>query len=95
MLLLAGGPSAIIPVKSSRGGRMVREQKQLLYIYDGDQTKLDDVELDIDGELRVPEKQNIIERKGRKWEVIQITKTTATDGRLPVYQVYLRSHGVH
>jgi hypothetical protein len=73
---------------------MVREQKQLLYIYDGDQTKLGDVELDIDGELRVPENHNVIERKGKKWEVMQITKTTATDGRLPVYQIYLRTYGV-
>lgn len=74
---------------------MAGEQKQLLYISDGDQTKLDDVELDIDGELRVPEKHEIIERKGKRWEVIQISKTTAPDGRLPVYQIYLRSQGVH
>ena len=73
---------------------MAREQKQLLYIYDGDQTKLDDIEIDIDGELRVPEKHDIIERKGKAWEVIQITKETALDGRLPVYQIYLRTHPV-
>lgn len=74
---------------------MAREQKQLLYIYNGDQTKLDDVEPDLTGDLRVPEKHEIIERKGKRWEAIQITKVTATDGRLPVYQIYLRTHGVH
>jgi hypothetical protein len=73
---------------------MVRERKQLLYIYDGDQTKLDDVEVDMDGELQIPEQHNVIERKDKKWEVIQITKTTATDGRLPVYQIYLRTYRV-
>ena len=45
---------------------MAREQKQLLYIYDGDQAKLDDVEADIDGDLRVREKHEIIGRKGNK-----------------------------
>lgn len=71
---------------------MSHEQKQLLYIYDGDQTKLDDVQPDIEGELPVPEKHEIIERKGKRWEVVQITKVTATDGRLPVYQIYLRAY---
>lgn len=68
--------------------------KQLQYIYDGDQTILDDVELDADGELPIPQKDEIVERKGKSWAVVEVLKLTAMDGRLPVYQVFLRTHSV-
>ena len=74
---------------------MPSEPKQLLYIYNGDQSKLDDVQVDVTGEMRVPEKHEVLERARKqvgKW--FQITTVTATDGRLPVYQVYLKTYTV-
>lgn len=58
----------------------------------GDQTKLDDVEADMDGELPIPGKVGIVERQGKSLAVVHVVKVTAMDDRLPVYQGFLRTH---
>jgi hypothetical protein len=64
-----------------------QSSKQLVYRYNGDETT-DEVELDMLGELSIPEKGSLIERKGHRWKVVHvIVEQLAT--AVPVYRVFL------
>lgn len=64
------------------------EKKQIAYHYDS-VFKDEDTQVDTDGSLRVPEKGQIIEKRGERWNVVHVTVEHRSDGSLPVHKVYL------
>ena len=64
--------------------------KQLVYYYNGDQTK-PDVEQDLMGEVIIPANGSVIMRAGKPWEVVIVNEERFSDGRLPVFKIFLRT----
>jgi len=64
------------------------EKKQIAYYYD---TKFNeqDTQIDMDGDLSVPEKGQVLEKHGRRWKVEAVMTSYGGDGSLPVHKVYL------
>ncbi len=70
---------------------MLRSSKQLLYIYDGDQSKPDVVQ-DAEGEIPVPQQHAIVTRNGYQWKVVAVNEenTVAGPKAWPVFRVFLQ-----
>jgi hypothetical protein len=62
--------------------------KQVVYYYDGNQAK-PDVEPDLLGNVLVPANGSLITRHGKSWKVARVIEDLASDGRLPVFKVFL------
>lgn len=67
----------------------VGKPKQIVYRYDGDAASEEPV-TDFDGEVRVPQKDEIVRRKGKDWKVVAVNEQTSSDGRIPVHRVFLQ-----
>lgn len=70
---------------------MLRWSKQVVYIYDGDQSKAD-VEEDPEGDVPVPPQHSIINRKGHVWKVVAVNEESTVSGpkAWPVFRVFLQ-----
>jgi hypothetical protein len=64
------------------------ETKQVVFYYDGE-VNPGDTQVDSDGELAVPKKEEIIEKHGQKWRVTFVQNAVGSNGEFPVYKVYL------
>lgn len=64
--------------------------RQFVYRYDGD-PKTDEVVPDLEGQVPVPQKGNVIKRKGKTWKVVDVhTEQLLTNPpAIPVYRVFL------
>jgi hypothetical protein len=64
------------------------ETKQIVFYYDGE-IKPEDTQVDSDGKLAVPNKEQIIEMHGQKWRVTFVQHEIGGNREMPVYKVYL------
>jgi hypothetical protein len=53
----------------------VKHAKQIVFQYNGDPTT-EEIDLDMDGDKYVPEQGSFIERKGKRWKVVQVNVET-------------------
>lgn len=72
---------------------MLRNQdsaKQIVFRYNGEPAS-DEVEVDLGGDIRIPQKGDVIERKGKRWKVVQVNTETSLNakGPIPVVRVFL------
>jgi hypothetical protein len=67
-----------------------KNAKQMVYRYNGDATS-DEVEVDRDGEITVPERDQIVMRKDKRWKVVHVITevTVAGPQAIPVVRVFL------
>ena len=68
----------------------MKPAKQIVFRYNGDPAT-EEIDLDMDGEKSVPEKGSVIERKGKRWRVVQVnTETSAGEPfQAPIHRVFL------
>jgi hypothetical protein len=68
----------------------MKPAKQIVFRYNGDPAT-EEIDLDMDGDKSVPEKGSVIERKGKRWKVIQVnTETSASEPfQAPIHRVFL------
>ncbi len=64
-----------------------KNAKQFVYRYNGVEAS-QEVELDRDGEIRVPMQGDIITRKGKEWKVVAVI-VEQTPPAIPVVRVFL------
>jgi hypothetical protein len=69
----------------------MRNSKQIVYIYDGNSASGEIVQ-DPDGEIPIPEKHTVIERRGQRWSVVQIIEENTAVGpkTWPVFRIFLQ-----
>ena len=69
----------------------MRTAKQIVFRYDADPTT-EEIDLDMDGDKAVPEQGSFVERKGERWEVVQVNvETNVTEPfEVPIHRVFLR-----
>jgi hypothetical protein len=67
-----------------------KDAKQFVYRYNGVEAS-QEVELDRDGEVRVPKQGDLITRKGKEWKVVavMVEQTVAGPAAIPVVRVFL------
>jgi hypothetical protein len=61
--------------------------KQIVYRYNGD-PKSEEVDQDLYGGAAVPERDAVVERKGKSWRVVKVDIETSGKN-IPVYRIYL------
>jgi hypothetical protein len=61
---------------------------QIVYRYNADDSK-NDVVRDMVGEEVIPQKGQLIQRKGGTWRVVMVSTQTSSDGSVPVHFVSL------
>ncbi len=66
-----------------------KNAKQFLYRYNG--VEAPEEVVDGDGEIAVPKQGEIINRKGKKWKVVQVItqQTVAGNRAIPVVRIFL------
>ena len=64
--------------------------KQVVFRYNGNPTS-DELELDLDDEMVVPERNDLITLKSEQWKVIHVTKeeTITVPTAIPIVRIYL------
>ncbi len=64
--------------------------RQFVYRYDGDAGS-DEVEVDLQDEIPIPERNQVLQRKGKSWKValVQTERSVSHPPALPVYRVFL------
>lgn len=69
---------------------MIGFPRQIVFRYNGN-PEIDDVELDQFGEVQLPQKGSVVERKGQKWKVVEINiETSVTQpAMIPICRVFL------
>jgi hypothetical protein len=67
-----------------------KESKQIVYRYNGD-PKSDEVQPDLDGEIPIPQRDQIVMRNGKNWKVVQVnTETTVSVPKaVPIVRIFL------
>jgi hypothetical protein len=67
-----------------------KDAKQFVYRYNGD-LKSEEIEQDLDGEIAVPQKDQIIQRNGKSWKVVFVNTefSLSQSGPIPVVRVFL------
>ena len=67
-----------------------KDAKQFVYRYNGVQGS-EEVEPDLDGEIPVPQKDQVIARKGKNWKIVNvlIEESLSAKGPIPVVRVFL------
>jgi hypothetical protein len=68
----------------------VSAPKQIVYIYNGDATS-EESETDLQGNLPVPQKDEVVLRGGREWKVVNVVleQSIGDPKALPVYRSFL------
>jgi hypothetical protein len=65
------------------------EQRQIAYYYNGI-LKAEEVELDLDGDMKIPVEGEVLTRPDRKkWKVVKVMTRQDLGGALPIYMVYM------
>jgi len=63
--------------------------KQVVYRYNGDPTS-EEVEMDVDGNVPVPNRDTFLLRKGKRWKVVHVTEESVlSKGAVPVLRIFL------
>jgi len=68
---------------------VAKNAKQIVYRYNG-MAESDEVKVDLEGETRVPQKDEVLRRKEKSWRVVHVIEENAPDGRIPVFRVFLQ-----
>jgi hypothetical protein len=70
-------------------GRM-RTAKQIIFRYNGDPVT-EEIDLDMDGDKTVPKQGSFVDRKGKRWKVVQVNvERSATEPFVvPTFRVFL------
>jgi hypothetical protein len=68
----------------------MRAAKQIVFRYNDDPTS-EEIDLDMDGDKSVPEQGSLVERKGERWKVVQVSvETSVTEPfEVPIHRVFL------
>ena len=67
----------------------MRSVKQIVFRYNGD-PNTEESDLDMDGDKPVPKQGSLIERRGERWKVAQVSmQTSADEPAVPIYRVFL------
>ena len=66
----------------------MEKNKQIAYFYNSE-FNADDTQVDMDGDIGVPQKGEIIEKYGELWKVEIVMVDHSFSGALPVHRVYL------
>jgi hypothetical protein len=68
----------------------MRRAKQIVFRYNGDPTT-EESDLDMDGEKSVPKQGAVIERRGKRWKVVQVDMERSAEEpfAVPTYRVSL------
>jgi hypothetical protein len=62
--------------------------KQLVYRYNGVESS-EEVEVDLDGEIPIPNRGDIVLRNGKNWEAVHVTTQISSDGSMPIVRIFL------
>ena len=64
--------------------------RQFVYRYEGDPKSEEEV-ADLDGEIQIPKKDDVIERSGKNWKVVHVNteQLLSNPPAIPVYRVFL------
>ena len=64
--------------------------KQIAYYYNATLAE-DETVFDPDGDVAVPQKDEVLMRRGRRWKVVHVNTEVSTSARgpIPVHRVYL------
>jgi hypothetical protein len=62
--------------------------KQLSYFF-GSLLRDKETIVDYNGSIDLPQKGDVVEKKGRKWTVEVVMASPNTEGRLPRYDIYM------
>jgi hypothetical protein len=67
-----------------------KDSKQIVYRFNG-HPESDEVEHDLDGEVLVPERDQMVVRNGKNWKVVQVNKETTVAGprAIPIVLIFL------
>lgn len=67
-----------------------KKSKQIVYRYNGD-PKSEELEDDLDGEILVPQRDQIIIRNEKNWKVVKVDIETTVAGpkTIPIVYIYL------
>jgi hypothetical protein len=68
----------------------MRAAKQIVFRYNGDPTT-EEIDLDMDGDKSVPQQGSFVERKGQRWQVVQVNvETNVTEPfEVPIHRIFL------
>jgi hypothetical protein len=68
----------------------MRAAKEIVFRYNDDPTS-EEIDLDMDGDKSVPEQGSLVERKGERWKVVQVSvETSVTEPfEVPIHRVFL------
>ncbi len=68
----------------------MRRAKQIVFRYNGDPTT-EESDLDMDGDKSVPKQGAVIERRGKRWKVVQVNVEISAEEpfAVPTYRVSL------
>ena len=68
------------------------ETRQLYFVYDGDAQNGETV-VDMRGEEHIPARGDLIQRRGRTWKVVQVSRedSMTPGGPVPIYRIFLTS----
>ena len=71
-----------------------KNAKQVVYRYNGD-ASTDEVEVDPCGEITIPERDDIIIRKGKRWNVVHVITEETVGGpqAIPIVRIFLSTRG--
>jgi hypothetical protein len=68
----------------------MRRAKQIVFRYNDDPAT-EESDLDMDGDKSVPEPGSIIDRRGERWKVVQVSMERSSEEpfAVPIYRVFL------
>jgi hypothetical protein len=68
----------------------MRAAKEIVFRYNDDPTS-EEIDLDMNGDKSVPEQGSLVERKGERWKVVQVSvETSVTEPfEVPIHRVFL------
>ena len=65
-----------------------RDTKQIIYRFNGDDTS-EEIEIDFDGDIVLPEPGEIMIRRGKTWKAVQREIETSGPGTMPIIRLFL------
>ncbi len=68
----------------------MRRAKQIVFRYNGDPTT-EETDLDMDGDKSAPKQGSLIDRRGERWKVVQVSMERSAEEpfAVPIYRVFL------
>ena len=65
-----------------------KDAKQIVYRYNGDE-KSEELEVDLDGEVALPQPGEYMVRKGKQWKAVHRIIESSGAGAIPVIRIFL------